>query len=114
MMPVKWTVEDYHQMVAAGILKNRRVELLSGEILEMAPEGPLHRFVNVTAAKYLRQILHELAEVYEAHPVTLPDPYQGHSQAPEFDSGVPSDSEPEPDIAIVHKPDSRYLILTKS
>ena len=70
MMPVKWTVEDYHQMVAAGILKNRRVELLSGEILEMAPEGPLHRFVNVTAAKYLRQILHELAEVYEAHPVT--------------------------------------------
>ena len=89
--PVKWTVEDYHHMIEAGILADRRVELLEGEILEMAPEGALHRFINVTSAKYLRELLNGLAEVYEAHPVTL------------------SNSEPETDIAVVRSPDTRYL-----
>lgn len=35
----KWTIEEYHQMIEAGILQNRRVELLVGEIIEMPPEG---------------------------------------------------------------------------
>ena len=87
----KWSVEDYHKMLAAGILNNRRVELIAGKIIEMSPEGPLHRFTNVTVAKYLRNILTEFAEVYESHPITL------------------TDSELEPDIAIVKKPDNRYL-----
>ena len=38
----KWTVDDYHRMIAAGILNNRRVELLAGEIVEMTPETPIH------------------------------------------------------------------------
>lgn len=38
----KWSVVDYHRMIAAGILIDRRVELLNGDILEMSPEGPLH------------------------------------------------------------------------
>lgn len=87
----KWSVEDYHRMIEVGILAERQVELISGEIVEVAPEGPLHRFINVTAADYLRQLLQGRARVYEAHPVTL------------------SDSEPEPDIAIVRLPDRRYL-----
>ena len=53
---IKWTLEDYHRMIEVGILSDRRVELLEGEILHMPPEGPLHRFVNVTTAKYLRQL----------------------------------------------------------
>lgn len=28
----KWTVDDYHRMIASGILDDRRVELLAGEI----------------------------------------------------------------------------------
>ncbi|MFN7553660.1 MAG: Uma2 family endonuclease, partial [Microcystis sp.] len=39
----KWSVVDYHRMIAAGILIDRRVELLNGDILEMSPEGPLHK-----------------------------------------------------------------------
>jgi Uma2 family endonuclease len=35
----KWTLEQYHQMIAAGILDNQRVELLHGEIVKMAPKG---------------------------------------------------------------------------
>ena len=41
----KWTVEEYHQMIEAGILKNHRVELLVGEIIEMPPKGSLMYFM---------------------------------------------------------------------
>jgi Uma2 family endonuclease len=40
----RWTVEDYHRMIAAGILSGRHVELLNGEIVEMAPEGEFHAY----------------------------------------------------------------------
>jgi Uma2 family endonuclease len=40
----KWTIEDYHRMIQAGILCDRQVELLAGEIVEMTPESPLHTF----------------------------------------------------------------------
>lgn len=86
----KWTLQDYHRMIEAGILCDRNVELIEGEIIEMAPEKPLHRFVNHNTANYLRQILGKKAEVFEAHPITL------------------SNSEPEPDVAVVI-PDTKYL-----
>ncbi len=38
----KWSIDDYHRMVEAGILLNRHVELLGGEIIEMSPETPIH------------------------------------------------------------------------
>jgi Uma2 family endonuclease len=80
----KWTVEDYHRMIDAGILDDRPVELLNGEIVEMSPEGPSHANLNSDAADYLRDRLGHRAKVREGHPITLPN-----------------DSEPEPDIAIV-------------
>jgi Uma2 family endonuclease len=89
--PAKWSVIDYHRMIEAGILGDRRVELIDGEIWEMSPEGPLHRFVNDSAAQYLRELLKGLAKVFEAHPITL------------------SNSEPEPDVAIVRLPETAYL-----
>jgi hypothetical protein len=39
---VKWSVEDYHQIINTGILCDRQVELLAGEIIEMSPESPIH------------------------------------------------------------------------
>lgn len=38
----KWSVDDYHRMIEAGILQGRRVELLAGDIVEMSPETPIH------------------------------------------------------------------------
>ena len=35
----KWTLEDYHCMIEAGILAERHVELIAGEIVEMTPEN---------------------------------------------------------------------------
>lgn len=86
----KWSVADYHRMIASGILLDRRVELLAGDIVEMSPEGPLHASRIRKVATYLRQLLNGLALVSEAHPITL------------------SDSEPEPDVAIVRLPESQY------
>lgn len=82
----KWTIEDYHRMIAAGILDNRQVELLNGEIIEMSPEGPAHANLSSNVADDLRGLLGNRAKVWEGHPITLPN-----------------HSEPEPDIAIVHR-----------
>ena len=38
----KWTLEEYHHMVESGVLDDRRVELIRGEIVEMPPEGKPH------------------------------------------------------------------------
>lgn len=86
----KWSVEDYHQIIKTGILSDRPVELLEGTIIEMSPEGALHRKKCDAVADYLREKLRGYAKVYEAHPITL------------------STSEPEPDISIVRLPVSLY------
>ena len=80
----KWTVDDYHQMAVSVILAGGRVELLQGDIVEMAPEGPEHAHLADDASKYLTRLLGDRAQVRDSKPITL---------AP--------DSEPEPDIAIV-------------
>lgn len=88
---VRWSIDDYHLMIESGVLNNRSVELIEGEIFEMSPESPLHRFTNDSIAEYLRNLLQGKAKVFESHPITL------------------TNSEPEPDIAIVRLPNSNYL-----
>jgi Uma2 family endonuclease len=88
----KWTIEQYHELVVTGILDDRRVELLEGDIVEMAPEGMPHAVYCGRTVEYLREILGDRAKVRETHPITLPN-----------------NSEPEPDVAIVRSPDTQYL-----
>ncbi|MGC1394173.1 MAG: Uma2 family endonuclease, partial [Coleofasciculaceae cyanobacterium] len=80
----KWTIAQYHQMIAAGILSDRKVELLQGEIVEMPPEGEPHAYCSHEAGEYLAKLLGNLATIRQAKPITLPN-----------------NSEPEPDIAVV-------------
>ena len=49
----KWSIADWHELVESGVLAERRVELLEGEIVEMSPEGPMHSSTNYSVAKYL-------------------------------------------------------------
>lgn len=88
----KWTIEEYHQMIAAGIFNNRQVELLRGEIVEMSPEGEPHAYFSTEAGEYLIRLLGNLAKIRQAKPITLPN-----------------NSEPEPDIAIVKPLGREYL-----
>ncbi len=34
----RWTVKDYHHMIESGLLAGRQVELIDGQIINMAPE----------------------------------------------------------------------------
>jgi Uma2 family endonuclease len=86
----KWSIKKWHELVDSGVLEGQQVELLEGEIVELSPEGISHRNTNHKVVKYLRNLLSNKAEVYEAHPITL------------------DNSEPEPDISIVRLPESIY------
>lgn len=79
----KFTVNEYHRMVDAGVLDNRNVELLEGLIIEMVPEGIPHAYLSDESGDYLSDALGYRAKVREGKPITL------------------ADSEPEPDLAIV-------------
>jgi Uma2 family endonuclease len=86
LITAKWKIDEYHRMIAAGILSDRRVELLQGEIVEMSPEGEPHAYCSHEASEYLTQLLGKRATIRQAKPITLPN-----------------NSEPEPDIAIVQR-----------
>jgi Uma2 family endonuclease len=86
----KWSIKEWHQLVDSGMLEGKKVELLEGEIATMSPEKPIHSSRIVKIADYLRGILRGVAQVREAHPVTL------------------DNSEPEPDIAIVRIDENYY------
>lgn len=81
--PAKFTLDAYHQMIDAGILVDRRVELLDGVITELPPEKPPHANRVRKSQKLLERILGDRAEVRAAFPITL------------------QTSEPQPDVAIV-------------
>lgn len=102
LIPIKWSVEDYHQMIAVGLLCDRRVELLEGDIVEMSPVEPIHDDIGDELAAYLRSKLSARAKIRECKAVTLPT------------------SEPQPDIAIVENrrygdhhpyPENIYLLI---
>ncbi|MBV9389407.1 MAG: Uma2 family endonuclease [Chroococcidiopsidaceae cyanobacterium CP_BM_ER_R8_30] len=86
-----WTVEDYHRMIESGLLAGRQVELIDGQIIDMAPELPIHQVTYRRGVKYLEALLGVRAVVFSTAPITL--------------SG---NGEPQPDICIAVPPESRY------
>ncbi len=79
-----WTVEEYHQMIEAGILnEDDNIELLDGRIVETSPQTPIHAATTQRSSDYIKQLLAGQAHVRMQFPITL------------------ATSEPEPDIAVV-------------
>jgi len=89
---IKWSIEDYHQIIKTGLLVDRPVELLAGEIVKMSPEGEPHAFFSSEMGSYLTRVLGDRAFLRQAKPITLPN-----------------QSEPEPDLAIVQPLGREYL-----
>lgn len=79
-------------MIEAGILTERRCELIEGEIVEMPPEGDEHIWITEGIGDYLQSLLAGSAWIREDRPITLPN----------------SSSEPQPDIAVLRLPRERY------
>ena len=89
----KFTIEDYHRLTELGFFQeDDRVELIRGEMIEMAAKGMLHATVN-------RRLARELANII-GHGATL----QG--QDPIILSNY---SEPEPDVVILKNKEDDYL-----
>lgn len=79
-----YTVDEYHEMLAAGQFNdNEAVELLDGAVVPKMPKSPRHRYVTRLSRMRLEML--------------LPPGYFVESQDP-FSSAT---SEPEPDVTVV-------------
>lgn len=90
--PVKFprrllNLAEYHKMGAAGVFSpNDRVELIEGELFEMAPIGGAH----IQLLNLLIDLLH-------------PQVRGAGVLSPQNPISLPPDSEPEPDIAVLRR-----------
>ena len=103
----RWTVDEYHRMIAAGILgkgnagysrtehqeyrRVERVELIDGYIFEMVPQEPPHASTTSSFGNEFVMLFAKKAWVRQQLPLTI----------------TPS-SEPEPDISVVKIDQNRY------
>ncbi len=85
------TVDEYHRMIEAGILgEDEHVQLLSGTLVAMTPQGRPHARVVQRLNRLLVRAVGDDLEVLTQLPLTLLD-----------------ESEPEPDLAVVRAEDAR-------
>ena len=88
----RFSVSEYHRLREVGILsENEDLELLEGYLVLMMPRGSLHDSILHTLLRHLFDLLPNGWEVRCQGAVTL------------------SDSEPEPDLAIVRTDPARYM-----
>lgn len=83
------SVGDYHKMADAGVLSHEdRVELIEGEIVDMAPMGSQHAYVVNQLARWFTLAAGEDCLVSTQNPIQLDDR-----------------SEPQPDLALLKPED---------
>ena len=81
----RWTVADFDRMLGSGLLDEAdRVELIEGELIDMAPIGSKHAYTVDSIARMLQRLVGNRYLVRVQNPLRL-----GES------------SEPQPDIAVV-------------
>ena len=84
------TVDEYHRMIAAGILgEDEHVQLIAGTLVAMTPQGGPHARVIQRLNRMLVRAVGDDLVVRPQLPLTLVD-----------------DSEPEPDLAVVRARDA--------
>lgn len=89
----KFTIAEYHQLVDLGFFtEDEKIELIRGEIINMAPKRTPHSVCNSLLWKKLYQLIGQQAEIRVQEPITLP-----------------SDSEPEPDVVVAKLKADNYL-----
>ena len=93
LQPHLWTREEYEKMVSAGVFHPEdRLELVNGEILEMAPQSSPH-------ATAISLVSEALSTVYTP----------GFVLRVQVPIALGEASEPEPDIAVVRGQPRDYL-----
>jgi len=79
-----FTAEEYHKMAESGILPEKGVELLCGEIIDMSPIGSKHAAVVAVLTRLFSQQLGEEYLLWTQNPIR-----------------TDGQSEPEPDLAVL-------------
>lgn len=88
----RFTVADYYRMAEAGILgEDDRVELIDGEIVDMAPIGSRHSACVARADALFAARLRDAAVVWVQNPIHLSEYY-----------------EPQPDVVLLRPRDDYY------
>lgn len=85
------TAEEYHKMAEVGILQERGLELINGEIIKMTPIGSRH----LSCVNLLNEILVE--KLGRKVIVSVQNPVRLNEY-----------NEPEPDISILERTEDRY------
>ena len=80
------TWDEYDSMVDAGVFKDRRLELIEGELIDMTPIGDEHAALSDPIAMLLRE--------------TFGSGFAVRTQVPIAIGGDPRPSAPEPDITV--------------
>jgi Uma2 family endonuclease len=89
----RFSADEYHRMAETGILgPEQRVELIEGEIVDMAPIGPRHMASLDRLNRFFVSGLGERAIVRVGGSIRLP-----------------LDSEPEPDLVVLRPRDDFYV-----
>lgn len=87
-----WSIDEYEHMIEKGVLtKNDHVELIRGEIVEMAAIGLRHAACVVRLTRLFNKLLGETVMLSVQNPVQLHD-----------------NSEPQPDLALLRWRDDAY------
>src|SRR3990172_5712991 len=82
----RFSIAEYHRMAEAGIFgEDDRLELIDGEVTEMAPIGHRHAACVARLTKYFVQSTGDAPVVWVQNPIRM------HEQ-----------SEPQPDLALLH------------
>ncbi len=89
----RFTTAEYHRLTELGFFgEDDRVELIKGQLVNMAAKGTAHSVCETRLERELFKLLGERATLRGQQPIILPD-----------------DSEPEPDRAIVQNRPDDYL-----
>ncbi|MEO1351488.1 MAG: Uma2 family endonuclease [Cyanobacteria bacterium J06635_15] len=89
----RFSVEEYHRLTELGFFQSdERLELIHGEIIQMAAKGVAHEVCLTRLLRELPKCLAETVTLRCQSPITLSP-----------------DSEPEPDFAIVRNRDDDYF-----
>lgn len=89
----RFTLTEYHHLAKIGFLsEDDRVELIYGQIVEMAAKGTAHEVCITRLLRELPKLISDRATIRCQSPIV-----------------VSTDSEPEPDFTIVQNHDDDYL-----
>lgn len=89
----RFTIAEYHRLAELGFFEeNDRVELIKGEIIQMAAKGTSHSVCETRLERELYKLVGDRATLRGQQPITLSN-----------------NSEPEPDRGIAKNRDDDYL-----